>query len=127
MSVREMTYIFVIITISIINALAIKLSYGELLIANLIFIGAIYICESNKRLKHIEEKYVVYDKIELAKPEKMDELIADLKERLGLDIVKVQIGAIDFLKDSAMLKVFYNDPNDNDNSVNKVTKLPRVN
>ena len=125
MSVRDMTYLFVIITVSIINALAEDLSLVELLITNIIFIAAIKLCESNKSVRHLEEKYVIYDRIELVTPDKHDELIADLETRIGVKIVAVQVGAIDFLKDTAMLKISYESGDQHSNTANKMFKLPK--
>lgn len=128
MSVREMTYLFVIIAISVINALAVTLSFAELALTNLIFTGVIFLCEKLPFANSYEEKLVLYDRIDLVAPEKRKELIADLNKRLGLDIVNVQVGAVDFLRDTAMIKVFYRDSNRyGDNTVNRMLKLPKEN
>ncbi len=128
MSVREMTYLFVIIAISVINALAVTLSFAELALTNIIFIAVIFFCEKLPFTNSYEEKLVVYDRIDLIVPEKRAELIADLKERLGLDVVTLQIGAVDFLRDTAMIKVFYRDSaRYGDNNVNRMLKLPKEN
>ncbi len=106
--IKEMTYLFVIIGISVINALANKkIGYAELVLANLVFIGACWLFESNLVKKHISVKTIVYDNIRLIKAGKEAELKADLEERLGLTITKVEIGTVDFLKDSAVLNVSY--------------------
>lgn len=125
MSVREMTYLFVIIAVSVINALAVTLSYAELIVANVIFLACIRLCENIPWLKHVSEKLVLYDRIELITPERKEELLSDLKERLGLPIVRVEVGAVDFLRDTAMLKVYYED--NQPNSVNGLLKLPKYN
>lgn len=125
MPVREMTYLFVIIALSVINALAVTISYTELLLTNLLFIGCIWGCESNRWLKHVSCKLILYDRIELIKPAKREELLTDLRERTGLEILKVEIGAIDFLKDSAMLKVYYQPQCNEINTIDKLTKIPR--
>ena len=72
-------------------------------------------------------KYVKYDNIDLIKPEKYDELKADLEERLGLKILRVEVGAVDFLTDMTMLRVFYDDPEARIKSVDRMTRLPRFN
>ena len=126
MSVREMTYLFVIIAISVINALAVSLSFGELALTNMIFVGVIYLCEKLPFANSQEEKLVLYDRIDLVHPEKEAELIADLHDRLGLDIIGVQVGAVDFLHDTAMIKVFYRSKKRfGDNLVNYMMKLPK--
>ncbi|MDE6544299.1 MAG: DUF4956 domain-containing protein [Muribaculaceae bacterium] len=123
MYVREMTYLFVIIAISVINALAVTLSVAELVAVNALFIGAIWLCELNLINKQHQEKLVVYDRIDLIVPEKHDELVADLEKRIGVKIIGVEIGAIDFLKDTAMLKIHYLERGEN--SVNHTMKLPK--
>ncbi len=106
--IKEMTYLFVIIGISVINALANKkIGYAELILANLMFIGACWLFESNLIKKHISVKTIVYDNIRLVKAGKEAELKADLEERLGLTITRVEIGTVDLLKDSAVLNVSY--------------------
>ncbi len=107
MPIREMTYLFLIIGISVINALAKNISYIELGLTNAIFIGVSWLMESNRVLKHVSSKLVIYEKIELIKPERKIELIADLKQRTGLEVTNVEVGSIDFLKDTAFLKIYY--------------------
>ena len=124
MQVREMTYLFVIIAISVINALA-GSSYLVLATSNIIFILTIWICEGNTWLKHTSCKTVQYDKINLITPDKYDELIEDLKKRLGLNIVKVEVGAVDFLRDMAVLKVYYKPQTEEINTVDNIIKLNR--
>ena len=103
MPVREMTYLFVIICLSVVHAM--EESFFELTIVDVVTIFAITICEM--RLKVQQTKLVQYDRIELIKPEKRQELIADLEDRLGLKIIKVDVGGVDFLKDAAVLRVTY--------------------
>ena len=105
--IREMTYLFTIIGISVINALAKDLGYVELGVTNAIFIGVTWLLESSNLIRHVSSKHIIYEKIELIKPDKSTELLADLKERTGLNITKIEIGAIDFLKDTALLNVYY--------------------
>ena len=122
-----MTYLFVIIAVSVINALAVTLSYAELILTNFIFLACIAFCERLPRIKNVSEKLVIYDKIDLITPEHREKLLEDLNKRLGLNITKVEIGAVDFLRDTVMLKVFYEDNSENSNSVNKLLKLPKEN
>jgi hypothetical protein len=105
--IREMTYLFMIIGISVINALAKSMGYVELLVTNAIFILVTWLMESSNILRHVSSKHIIYEKIELIKPENADALLADLKKRTGLNITKVEVGTIDFLKDTAMLNVYY--------------------
>lgn len=106
--IREMTYLFTITAISVINALSIQISTLELLIANLIFVIMTWILES-KRLwkKQMGYKLVLYDKIDLITPDKYEELKADLSTRTGLNVQKVEIEQIDFLRDAVTLKVYF--------------------
>ena len=121
--IREMTYLFVIIAISLINGLAVGVSYVELIIANLLFILVAWVLESNKLLKHTSCKIILYEKIKLIKPDKHDELLADLKERTGLDIIKFEIGHIDFLRDVAYIQVYYNSGSNEINTIDTITRF----
>jgi len=106
--IKEMAYLFVTIGISVINALSSKrISYVELLFANVIIVGVIYGLEKFNFLKHESCKLVNYEKIELIKQEKHNELIADLQDRTGLKINRIEIGKIDFLRDTALISVYY--------------------
>jgi hypothetical protein len=107
MGVREMTYLFVIIALSVINALAESLGYVELLVTNVLFVVCIALGEKLPGIRHLSEKLVKYDRVELIVPERRAELTADLEKRLGLKIERIEIGDVDFLRDSAMLKVYY--------------------
>lgn len=124
-TVREMTYLFVIISMSVINALAIHLSYWTLLTANVIFLLSIWLFEGSSRFKQISTKYIIYDRVDHIKPDQYDELVAEVKERTGLDILKIEVGAIDYLKDTVMLKVYYILPQGERNTVDTQLKLPR--
>lgn len=125
MPVREMTYLFVIIAVSVINALASEDSYMELILANALFVLSIWILESNRWLKHISEKHILYDRIDLIDPAHHDEMMADLKQRTGLDIKRFDVGAIDYLRDTAMVKVYYDMKNNEHNLVDNLFKLPK--
>jgi len=105
MPVREMTYLFITIALAVVNAVAVGVSFTEVILTNLVVTLAVWLCE--KQLKLNATKLVQYDRIELIMPERRQELIADLQGRLGLTITKVEVGAVDFLKDMAMLKVTY--------------------
>jgi len=107
-SIREMTYLFVVISLSVINALINKkVSYAEALFANFIILAIVWIIEKVVHFKHESVKLIYYDKIDLILPEKKAELIADLKKRTGLDIHRIEIGRINFLQDSARIMVYY--------------------
>lgn len=113
MPVREMTYLFVIIALSVINALSITFSWAELFATNLLFFFSVMLTEWSKWLRHVSTKTIKYDRIELITPEHRQELIADLTQRTGLNILKVEIGDLDFLKDMAIIRISY-EPENND-------------
>jgi hypothetical protein len=121
--IREMTYLFVIIGISVVNGLSMDVPYVSVIVANLLFILVTWLLESNKFLKHTSTKIVLYEKIALIRPEKYGELIADLKERTGLNITKVEVGHIDFLRDAAYLKVYYKADSDEINTIDSITRF----
>lgn len=122
MPVREMTYMFLIIALSVVNAIANSVSIVELLATNALMFGSIWLWEI--RLKQPPSKLIQYDRIELIVPERREELMADLTQRLGLRILDVEIGSVDFLRDMAMLKVFYESDHGN-LSVNDMLKLEK--
>jgi hypothetical protein len=123
--IKEMTYLFIIIGLSVVNALANKkVSWAELLFTNLIIVGIIYGLEKLWLLKHESSKVVTYEKIDLIKPEKYELLKKDLEERTGLKINRIEIGKIDFLRDTAKLVIHYyerdvNEADDSDNAYGK--------
>ena len=123
MPVREMTYLFVVVSVSVINALALNMSFLELTITNLVVIGGVALGEG--LLKVSSSKLVQYDRIELILPERREELIADLESRLGIKVIKVDVGSVDFLRDMAMLSVYYKSRRDTDSVVNNMVKLPK--
>lgn len=105
MPVREMTYLFITIALAVVNAVSVNVSMAEVILTNLIVAAAVWVCE--KRLKSNSTKLVQYDRIELITPARRQELIDDLQTRLGLNVTNVEVGAVDFLKDMAMLRITY--------------------
>jgi len=106
--IREMTYLFLVIGISVINALANrKVSYAELLFTNVALIGITYLLEKVFLLKHESKKVINYENVEWVKPEFRERLITDLEERTGLNINRVEIGRIDYLRDSVRIFIYY--------------------
>ncbi|MBQ8047375.1 MAG: DUF4956 domain-containing protein [Prevotella sp.] len=105
MPVREMTYLFVIVSLSVVNAIASSATLFEILITDIVVVVAIW--ASEHYLKEQPSKLVQYDRIELILPERREELKADLEKRLGLKILNIEVGAVDMLKDMAMVKVTY--------------------
>lgn len=110
--IRQMTYMFTVIIIAVLNALSNKdTSYFELVIANITILAAVYVLEKNFLCHRECSKVITYEKIDLIKPERYKDLIADLKSRTGLDIVRAEIEAINFLNDTVKLKILYPPPN----------------
>ena len=106
--IKEMTYLFIIIGVSVINSLANqKMSYAEIVGANVIVVITILIIERLLFRENTLTKTITYEKIENIKPEMREILIKDLEERTGLQITEVEIGSIDFLKDTTSLTIKY--------------------
>ena len=103
-----MTYLFVIIGISVINALANKkVSYAELITTNMLIILVTWILEKKYLVKHESRKTVLFEKVDMITPDKREELIALLKERTGLNIHRAEIGNIDYIRDVARIRIYY--------------------
>ena len=107
--IKEMTYLFVVVGLSVINALANKkISYSELLFANFAVVGLSYFFEKVWLIKNtLKSKVVLYEKIEMIKAEKRTELVNDLEKRTGLKIENLEVENIDLLRDTAKIRVFY--------------------
>ena len=153
--IREMTYLFLLVALSVMNGkIGSSLYFLEhsplpkdpermvevplnpldgLLVTmvyiiglSLLFIFVIWVAEKLLQRSYTEGcKYVRYDNIELIRPDRYDELVADLSERLGVEIDRVEVGAGDFLTDMAMLRVFYRDSDARIKPVDRMFRLPR--
>ena len=123
--IREMTYLFVLIAISIINGAGMATSYASFIAVNVLFIAIIWVLEAVGMFDRKAQKIITYEKIELIRPDRREELLADLRQRTGLDIVKVQVGSINFLKDTAFLKVTYIPDDTEPNDIDMITKFKR--
>ncbi len=125
--IREMTYLFFLVALSVLNGKTGDMSVLMRLLINGLFIFTVWICENYLTAYKEGCKFVKYDNIELIKPERYDDLVADLEERLGIEILRVEVGAVDFLTDMTMLRVFYKDPNRRIKSVDRILKIPQDN
>jgi len=106
--IREMTYLFLVIGVSVINSLANRrVSYAELLLTNAAIIFVTYLLEKVFLMKTESKKLIFYEKVELIKPDMRAELIADLEERTGLKIHRVDVERIDYLRDAARIYIYY--------------------
>ena len=122
MPVREMTYLFVTIALAVVNAVSVDVPFAEVILTNVLVAAAVWVGE--KQLKSNTTKLVQYDRIELIKPERRQELIADLRERTGLKVLNVEVGAIDFLRDMVMLRVYYDsEANKRDKNLDNMLKI----
>ena len=105
MPVREMTYLFIIIALALVNAIAEGVPMLELVLTNVIVVVAVWSFEHSLKTK--PTKYVQYDRMELIVPERRDELKADLEKRLGVKVIKLEVGSVDFIRDMAIIRIVY--------------------
>jgi putative effector of murein hydrolase LrgA (UPF0299 family) len=106
--IKEMTYLFMVIGVSVVNALASnELSISEVAVINVTVVLLTYVLENVVLMKHETRKTINYERIDLIKPENQDLLKADLEKRTGLTINRVEVGKIDFLNDTAMVRIYY--------------------
>ena len=134
--IREMTYLFMLIALSVVNALAHadyhpKADYWDgfglvtIVFVNLTFLCMVWLFESSRLVSNLCSKYIKYDNVALVAPDKRDELKADLEKRTGLHILRIEVGMIDFLKDSCFIRIYYDEPKDCGSSIEQVMKMPR--
>ncbi|MCR5851461.1 MAG: DUF4956 domain-containing protein [Bacteroidaceae bacterium] len=135
--IREMTYLFMLIALSVVNALGRaeyhpKADYWDgfglvtIVFVNLAFICMAWLFESSKLVSSSCSKYIKYDNVALIAPDKREELKADLEKRTGLKIQRLEIGLVDFLKDACLIRIYYDEPVDRGNSIEEMTKMPRL-
>ncbi len=106
--IKEMTYLFVIIGLSAINALFNKkVSWIEAAFSNLVVILLTYLFEKVWLLKHESSRLVILEDIELIKPENYNKMLQELRKRTGLNIHRAEVGKIDFLRDIAQVMIFF--------------------
>ena len=116
--IKEMTYLFIVIGISVINGLSnVQISYLELVFTNIITIIVVYFLEKVWLMKNEIKKTIDYEKVELVQPGRRTELINDLKDRTKLDITKIEIGRINYLRDSVRLKIYFRDDASEDEGI----------
>jgi hypothetical protein len=106
--VREMTYLFVLMALPVIDAVLLSQGdYPALLIANGVTVLALYVGERGWGCHYDQRKSVTYEKIDLIKPQNYDRLLADLRERTGLPVTRCEIGRVDLLRDTAEIEIYY--------------------
>ena len=108
LDVKEMTYLFVIIGVSVMNALSNKkMSYIEIITANSAIVFALYWLELYWISNFLMSKKIVYETIENIHPDNHEKLKKDLEQRLGIEIYDFEIGDINFLRDTAQITIRY--------------------
>ena len=106
--IKEMTYLFIVITIGVINALSgAEVSYSALLFTNITLVSLTYFLERYWQKNILLRMTIEYEKIENIKPENRDVLLADLKERTGLNIQSFEFRRMNFLRDTARIRIYY--------------------
>ncbi|MGM0620777.1 MAG: DUF4956 domain-containing protein [Bacteroidota bacterium] len=105
---KEMTYLFIIIAVSVINALSKDyFSYLELTFVNLLLVGALWALEKILMMRQENSMVIVYEKIENLHSDRENELLADLEDRTGVKVKRYQIDRIDLLRDVARITVYF--------------------
>ncbi|MCD8302259.1 MAG: DUF4956 domain-containing protein [Prevotellaceae bacterium] len=134
--IREMTYLFMLVATSVINAMG-RAEYHRgqdywegfgivtLLFANVVFIAIAALFEKSRLLNEHCSKYIKYDNVNLVQPEKRAELKADLEKRTGLKIIAIEVGAIDFLRDSVLIRIFDDEEEDKGSTIQNLERMPR--
>lgn len=117
--IREMTYLFTSIAMAVING--INTINDQLILANALIIALLAFIEYGLYRKRYSWRLVCYERIDLIRPERRAELIADLELRLGHKVNRVEVGNVDFLRDVAYIKVYYTprkgEPTTSDNTL----------
>ena len=109
--IREMTYLFVMMALPVVNAVLVtQESYIGLTIANVAVMLVLFLVEKGWGFQYVSRKSITYERIDLVRPENYQHLLADLRARTGLDITRCEIGKLDFLHDVAEIKIYYTEP-----------------
>ena len=110
-AIKEMTYLFVVIGTSVLNSLSHKyIPWADLLFSNLAVIVILWLLENAFLISHESSKSITYDKIELVREDR-EELINDLRERTGINIHRVEVESINFMRDTARIIIYFYDKN----------------
>jgi len=106
--IREMTYLFLVITLSVINALASReVSISAILFTNVCLMATTWIMETVWMKRHLARRSLIFDRMDLIHPTKKKELIENIFERTGIEVVRFKVGQIDLSKRSVRLTIFY--------------------
>lgn len=108
--IREMTYLFVLIALPVLNSILMnRQDYGEFAVVNLVMVGVLYVLEKGWGFEYETRKSIVYERIEMIRPEHWENLLADLRDRTGLPIKRIEIGRLDFVHDTAHVHIYYDE------------------
>ena len=111
MSTREMTYLFVVIALPVMNSLVMRENeWAVLLAVNAVVVAVLFVLEREWGFHYESSQLIRYDRIDLIKLEQRALLLEDLRLRTGLPIKRVDVGRLNFLNDTAELKIFYDEP-----------------
>jgi len=115
MPIREMTYLFIIAALPVMNSIGVDGSqWLQLVVANLAILALMWVLEREWGFHYEASRRILYERIELIRPDRREELIADLEERTGVKVKQVIIGKVNFLRDTANLTIYYDDPTQKD-------------
>lgn len=108
-AVKEMTFLFICITLPFMNSLfmATRITLGELVIINSLIILFILVLEKGWGVNYEGDKQILYEQIELVRPENHDRMLEDLRQRTGLAVTRFDVGEIDFLRDTARVTIYF--------------------
>jgi hypothetical protein len=106
--IREMTYLFIVIALPVMNSVLMSDGdFAQVLIANGVIVALLYLLERGWGFHFEANKKITYEKVELITPANREHLLADLRERTGLPVRRAEVGRIDFLRDTAEIKIYY--------------------
>jgi hypothetical protein len=108
-AVREMTYLFICITLPFMNSLfmATRITFAELAVINTMIVLLILVLEKGWGVNYEEDKEIIYERIELVQPKNYDLMLEDLRQRTGLPVIRFEVGDIDYLRDTARVTIYY--------------------
>lgn len=117
LAAKDMTYLFMVIAIGLLSAIT-KGSWDEMGLVNGIILLMVQVLEGNWLIRREYSKNIQYDRIELIKPDKYDDLLQDLKSRTGINIHRAETQKMDFLRDTAIITIYYYDSDYRPSNVN---------
>lgn len=106
--IHEMTYLFVLLALPVLNSILLdKQCYAEFALANLAIVAVLYVLESGWGFQYETRKTIIYERIDRIRPDNWPQLLDDLRERTGLPIKRIEIGPLNFLRDTAEITIYY--------------------